>query len=50
MYYYLRMHWCIFTPLNISIMSRQSITLANQDDEWLTLQVENEEFTVKVKL
>lgn len=28
-------------------MSRQSITLANQNDEWLKLQVENEEFTSK---
>ncbi len=28
-------------------MSRQSITLANQNDEWLKLQVVNEEFTSK---
>lgn len=28
-------------------MSRQSITLANQNDEWLKLQVKNEEFTSK---
>ena len=28
-------------------MSRQSITLANQNDEWLKLQVANEEFTSK---
>jgi len=28
-------------------MSRQSITLANQNDEWLKKQVENEEFTSK---
>jgi antitoxin ParD1/3/4 len=28
-------------------MARQSITLANQNDEWLKLQVANEEFTSK---
>jgi antitoxin ParD1/3/4 len=28
-------------------MSRQSITLANQNDEWLKQQVANEEFTSK---
>ncbi len=28
-------------------MSRQSITLANQNDEWLKAQVANEEFTSK---
>lgn len=28
-------------------MSRQSITLANQNDEWLKTQVANEEFTSK---
>ena len=28
-------------------MSRQSITLANQNDEWLKQQVSNEEFTSK---
>ena len=28
-------------------MSRQSITLANQNDEWLKKQVTNEEFTSK---
>jgi antitoxin ParD1/3/4 len=28
-------------------MSRQSITLANQNDEWLKQQVVNEEFTSK---
>ncbi len=28
-------------------MSRQSITLANQNDEWLKEQVANEEFTNK---
>lgn len=28
-------------------MSRQSITLANQNDEWLKQQVENKEFTSK---
>lgn len=28
-------------------MSRQSITLANQNDEWLKQQVTNEEFTSK---
>lgn len=28
-------------------MARQSITLANQNDEWLKLQVEKEEFTSK---
>ncbi len=28
-------------------MSRQSITLANQNDEWLKKQVANEEFTSK---
>jgi antitoxin ParD1/3/4 len=28
-------------------MSRQSITLANQNDEWLKNQVANEEFTSK---
>jgi antitoxin ParD1/3/4 len=28
-------------------MARQSITLANQNDEWLKKQVENEEFTGK---
>lgn len=28
-------------------MARQSITLANQNDEWLKKQVENEEFTSK---
>ena len=28
-------------------MARQSITLANQNDEWLKQQVENEEFTSK---
>lgn len=28
-------------------MARQSITLANQNDEWLKQQVQNEEFTSK---
>ncbi len=28
-------------------MTRQSITLANQNDEWLKQQVSNEEFTSK---
>ena len=28
-------------------MSRQSITMANQNDEWLKTQVANEEFTSK---
>ena len=28
-------------------MTRQSITLANQNDEWLKQQVANEEFTSK---
>ena len=28
-------------------MARQSITLANQNDEWLKQQVSNEEFTSK---
>lgn len=28
-------------------MARQSITLANQNDEWLKTQVANEEFTSK---
>lgn len=28
-------------------MARQSITLANQNDEWLKKQVANEEFTSK---
>ena len=39
--------WCKFTPLNNFIMSRQSITLANQNDEWLKQQVAKEEFTSK---
>jgi antitoxin ParD1/3/4 len=33
--------------LNSCNMARQSITLANQNDEWLKQQVANEEFTSK---
>ena len=29
------------------VMTRQSITLANQNDEWLKKQVEDQEFTSK---
>ena len=39
--------WCKFTPTKIIVMTRQSITLANQNDEWLKQQVANEEFTSK---
>lgn len=41
------MIWCIFTSLKDNIMARQSITLANQNDEWLKEQVAKEEFTSK---
>jgi antitoxin ParD1/3/4 len=34
-------------PQKIRIMARQSITLANQNDEWLKNQVTNQEFTSK---
>jgi antitoxin ParD1/3/4 len=39
--------WCKFTPTKIIVMARQSITLANQNDEWLKQQISKEEFTSK---
>jgi antitoxin ParD1/3/4 len=39
--------WCKFAPTKIIVMTRQSITLARQNDEWLKQQVANEEFTSK---
>ena len=37
----------IVTPPNTILMLRQSVTLANQNDEWLKQQVANQEFTSK---
>lgn len=39
--------WCKFTPTKCIVMARQSITLANQNDEWLKQQISKEEFTSK---
>jgi antitoxin ParD1/3/4 len=39
--------WCKFTPTKIIVMARQSISLANQNDEWLKQQISKEEFTSK---
>ena len=39
--------WCKFTPIKITVMTRQSISLANQNDEWLKQQIIKEEFTSK---
>lgn len=39
--------WCKFSPTKIIVMTRQSITLANKNDEWLKEQVRKEEFSSK---
>ena len=41
--------WCLFTSNN-KIMSRESISLTEPNDEWLKAQVENKEYSSKSEL
>jgi len=41
--------WCNFTP-NYIIMSRQSISFTEPNDEWLKSQVDNKEYSSKSEL
>lgn len=42
-------YWCKFTP-NKKIMSRQSISFTEPNDEWLKSQVDNNEYASKSEL
>jgi len=41
--------WCIFAS-KLDIMARQSISFTKPNDEWLKLQVNNEEYSSKSEL
>ena len=41
--------WCIFTSIN-EIMSRQSISFTEPNDEWLKAQVNKKEYSSKSEL
>ena len=41
--------WCIFTS-KLEIMTRQSISFTNPNDEWLKTQVDNKEYSSKSEL